>query len=275
MPRLTTADRFTFFRMMAGQVAQRFGATATFMAKPFATRTGSGAHLHYHLADARSGTTLSRPPDPRGLGLSKLAYHFLGGVLAHAPARRGRFADRQLLQATASRSRLTGSRSGFTWVPAFITYGDNNRTQMLRICEPGRVEDRTVSSACNPYLTLAAYLARGSTASPGAPTRANRTSATFTRPGCPPWRNADQNPAAVLSTALDYLEGFGHPQHPRPDRHRVPPSETRRGARVSCPGRVVGTSTLPKRALRPAATVSSILLRSMDLRWNSCTHATW
>ena len=38
---LTTADRFTFFRMMAGQLAQRFGAVATFMAKPFSTRTGS------------------------------------------------------------------------------------------------------------------------------------------------------------------------------------------------------------------------------------------
>ena len=30
---------------------------ATFMAKPFATRTGSGAHMHYHLADASSGAT--------------------------------------------------------------------------------------------------------------------------------------------------------------------------------------------------------------------------
>src|SRR3954454_22416931 len=33
----TTADRLTFFRMMVGQLAQRFGAIATFMAKPFAT----------------------------------------------------------------------------------------------------------------------------------------------------------------------------------------------------------------------------------------------
>jgi glutamine synthetase len=56
---------------------------------------------------------------------------------------------------------LTGSRSGFTWVPAFITFGDNNRTQMIRTPEPGHFEDRTVSSACNPYLALAAYLAAG------------------------------------------------------------------------------------------------------------------
>jgi glutamine synthetase len=56
---------------------------------------------------------------------------------------------------------LTGSRSGYTWTPAFITYGDNNRTQMLRCPGPGRFEDRTVSAACNPYLALAAFVAAG------------------------------------------------------------------------------------------------------------------
>lgn len=160
---LVTSDRLTFFRMMAGQIAQRCGAIATFMPKPFATRTGSGAHMHYHLADARTGTNLFLDEsDPRGLGLSKLAYNFLGGVLHHAPA---------LCAVTSPTvncykrlqvgSALTGSRSGFTWVPAFITYGDNNRTQMLRIPGPGHVEDRTVSSACNPYLAHAAYVAAG------------------------------------------------------------------------------------------------------------------
>jgi glutamine synthetase len=160
---LTTADRLTFFRMMAGQIAQRFGAIATFMAKPFSTRTGSGAHMHYHLADAGTGRNLFvDEADPRGLGLSKLAYQFLGGVLAHAPALCAVTSPtvncfKRLQVGTA----LTGSRSGFTWVPAFITYGDNNRTQMLRIPEPGHVEDRTISSACNPYLAIAAYIAAG------------------------------------------------------------------------------------------------------------------
>src|SRR5262249_56460618 len=56
---------------------------------------------------------------------------------------------------------LPASRSGYTWTPAFITYGDNNRTQMLRIPEGGHVEDRSISSAFNPYLGIAAYLAAG------------------------------------------------------------------------------------------------------------------
>jgi glutamine synthetase len=160
---LTTADRLTFFRMMAGQIAQRHGAIATFMAKPFSERTGSGAHIHYHVADARTSQNLFLDAnDRRGLGLSKLAYHFLGGVMAHAPALSAVTSPTvncfKRLQLGAA---LTGSRSGFTWVPAFITYGDNNRTQMLRVPEGGHVEDRSVSSACNPYLAIAAYLAAG------------------------------------------------------------------------------------------------------------------
>ena len=47
------------------------------------------------------------------------------------------------------------------WTPAFITYGDNNRTQMIRTAGPGHLEDRTISSACNPYLSFAAYVAAG------------------------------------------------------------------------------------------------------------------
>jgi glutamine synthetase len=160
---VTTADRITFFRMMAGQLAQRCGAIATFMAKPFATRTGSGAHMHYHLADARSGENLFvDPTDPRGLGLSGLAYQFLGGVVSHAPALCAVTSPtvncyKRLQMGPA----LTGSRSGYTWTPAFISYGDNNRTQMLRVPEGGHIEDRSVSGACNPYLAIAAYLAAG------------------------------------------------------------------------------------------------------------------
>ncbi len=56
---------------------------------------------------------------------------------------------------------LMGSTSGFLWTPAFVSYGDNNRTQMIRTAGPGHLEDRTVSAACNPYLVMAAYVAAG------------------------------------------------------------------------------------------------------------------
>ncbi len=160
---LTTADRYTFFKMMTSQYAQRRGAVATHMAKPFADRTGSGGHIHFHVADADSGDNLFLDEDDRkGLGLSEFAYHFIGGVFEHAPALCAVNSPTvncyKRLQVGAG---LTGTRSGFTWTPAFVSYGDNNRTQMIRTAGPGHLEDRTVSAACNPYLAMAAYLSAG------------------------------------------------------------------------------------------------------------------
>ena len=74
---LTTADRYTFFKMMTSQYAQKYGAIATHMAKPFTNRTGSGGHIHYHVADVATGENLFLDEeDPRGLGLSEMAYNF-------------------------------------------------------------------------------------------------------------------------------------------------------------------------------------------------------
>jgi len=160
---LTTADRYTFFKMMTSQLAQKYGAIATHMPKPFTDRTGSGAHIHYHLADARSGDNLFLDEsDPRGLGLSELAYYFIGGIMAHATAACGVTSPTvncyKRLQVGAA---IFGARSGFLWTPAFVSYGDNNRTQMIRTAGPGHLEDRTVSAGCNPYLALAAYVSAG------------------------------------------------------------------------------------------------------------------
>lgn len=160
---LTTADRITFFKMATSQIAKKYGAIATHMPKPFSDRTGSGLHVHFHLADAATGKCVfDSSTDARGLGCSELGYHFVGGVLKHA---------RALCAVTSPTvncykrlqlgSGLYSSRSGFTWTPAFITYGDNNRTQMIRTAGPGHFEDRTVSAGCNPYLALSAYLAAG------------------------------------------------------------------------------------------------------------------
>ena len=160
---LTTADRYTFFKMMTSRYAQKRGAIATHMPKPFADRTGSGGHIHFHLADSETGDNVFLDEgDPQGLGLSEMAYHFIGGIFDHAPA----------LCSIASPTvncykrlqvgeRLFGSRSGFNWTPAFVSYGDNNRTQMIRTAGPGHLEDRTISAACNPYLAFAAYVTAG------------------------------------------------------------------------------------------------------------------
>ena len=154
---LTTADRHTFFRWMVKAMAEQHGAIATFMPKPFANLTGSGAHFHTSLWDAQNQTNLFLDEkDPNGL--SKLAYHFMGGVLRHAPA----------LAAVTSpivnsyRRLLRGTpRSGATWAPSYVTYGGNNRTQMIRIPAPGRFENRVIDGAANPYLAVTVMLAAG------------------------------------------------------------------------------------------------------------------
>jgi glutamine synthetase len=156
---LTTADRAVFFRYMVETLAQQRGLIATFMPKPFANLTGNGCHFHVSLwKDGENAFERDPADDPRGLGLSELAYGFLGGLKAHAKA---------YIAVTAptvnSYKRLTvgAPTSGATWAPAYVSYGYNNRTQMLRIPGPGRIEDRTVDGSCNPYLAATAMLAAG------------------------------------------------------------------------------------------------------------------
>ena len=160
---LTTADRYTFFKMMTSQYAQRYGAIATHMAKPFSDRTGSGGHVHFHVEEAASGKNLFLDAeDGQGLGLSEFAYYFIGGIFAHAPALCAINSPTvNCYKRLQIGEGLLGTQSGFTWTPAFISYGDNNRTQMLRTAGPGHLEDRTVSAACNPYLAFAAYVSAG------------------------------------------------------------------------------------------------------------------
>ncbi|HMM75343.1 MAG TPA: type III glutamate--ammonia ligase [Gammaproteobacteria bacterium] len=154
---LTAADRFVFFRMAAGEIAKELGLICTFMPKPFRHRTGSGMHMHLSLADAAGTNLFNDDRDKRKLGLSKLAYHFLGGLLAHAPA-----LTALLAPSVNSYKRLVvgESLSGATWAPAYVTYGDNNRTSMVRI-PYGRLEMRLPDPSCNPYLAAAAVIAAG------------------------------------------------------------------------------------------------------------------
>lgn len=154
---LTTADRLVFFRMAAGEIAREMGIICSFMPKPLANRTGSGLHTHFSLADRENENLFCDAADKRGLGLSPLAYQFLGGLLAHAPALTAFAAP-----SVNSYKRLVVGRcfSGSTWAPAYISYGANNRTSMVRV-PPGRLELRLTDTSCNPYLATAAIIAAG------------------------------------------------------------------------------------------------------------------
>ena len=156
---LTSADRLIFFRYMVHTLAHRAGMAATFMPKPFGNLTGSGLHLHSSLWDAQSGEELfADPADPRGLGLSQLAYQYIGGLVEHGPAMAAVTCP---TVNSYKRFGVGAPQSGATWAPAYATYGGNNRTQMLRVPEGGRVENRGCDGSANPYLAMAVQLAAG------------------------------------------------------------------------------------------------------------------
>jgi glutamine synthetase len=154
---LTSCDRAIFFRYMVHTLAQQQGLLATFMPKPFTDLTGNGCHFHMSLWDGETNLFLDED-DARGLGLSETAYHFIGGLKKHAKAYSAVTAP---TVNSYKRLKLGSTSSGATWSPVWISYGYNNRTQMLRIPAPGRVEDRTVDGSCNPYLAAAVILAAG------------------------------------------------------------------------------------------------------------------
>jgi glutamine synthetase len=154
---LASCDRAIFFRYMVHVLAERRGMIATFMPKPFTHLTGNGCHFHMSLWDGETNVFLDEN-DPRGLGLSETAYHFIGGLTTHARAYSAVTAP---TVNSYKRLKVGTTASGATWSPVWISYGYNNRTQMLRIPGPGRVEDRTIDGSCNPYLAAAAVLGAG------------------------------------------------------------------------------------------------------------------
>ncbi len=156
----TMSDRFVFFRMMAHEIARKHGYFASFMPKPYPDRAGSGAHFNMSFSDIKTGkNAFFDAGDKRGCKLGNVGYRFIAGVLRHMGAICAMIAP---TVNSYKRLILRGSASGFTWAPVFVCYGNNNRTNTLRIpLAGGRVELRAADAACNPYLGAAIVLAAG------------------------------------------------------------------------------------------------------------------
>ncbi|KAA5607210.1 type III glutamate--ammonia ligase [Roseospira marina] len=154
---LLTADRHVFFKYMVRTLAEARGMRATFMPKPFNHLTGNGCHMHVSMWTP-DGTTNLFHDDDGEMGLSDLAYTFLGGVMHSADALCALFNP-----TVNSYKRINApiTASGATWAPNTVTYSGNNRTHMVRIPEAGRFEFRLMDGATNPYLAQAGVLAAG------------------------------------------------------------------------------------------------------------------
>jgi glutamine synthetase len=154
---MLTADRHAFFKFMVKSIAEKHGLRATFMPKPFLHLTGNGCHMHASVWDKTGKKNLFLDKKEE-LGLSTLAYRFLGGVLRHAEALCA------LTNPTVNsykRINAPVTASGATWSPNAVTWSGNNRTHMVRTPDPGRFEFRLADGAANPYLMQAAYLVAG------------------------------------------------------------------------------------------------------------------
>ncbi len=154
---MTTADRHVFYKYMVKTLAEKNGLRATFMPKPIPGLTGNGTHCHVSIWSKDGKTNLMS--DPNGeLGLSQLAYHFIGGLLDHAAATT--LITNPIVN---SYKRINAPRtmSGATWAPNTVTYSGNNRTHMIRIPADNRIEVRLADGATNPYLLQAVVTGMG------------------------------------------------------------------------------------------------------------------
>ena len=152
---LSTADRHVFFKFMVKTIAEKHGLRATFMPKPFENLTGNGCHAHISLWNGSKNLFLDKGDK---LGLTRLAYNFLAGILNSAEALSAFFNP-----SINSYRRIDApvTASGATWSPSKISYTGNNRTHMIRIPDPGRFELRLMDGSANPYLLQAGVIATG------------------------------------------------------------------------------------------------------------------
>jgi glutamine synthetase len=154
-PLLTMADRLMLYKYVVKNTARINGKTATFMPKPIFQDNGSGMHVHQ---------SLWRDDEPLfwdELGyaqLSDTARHYIGGLLAHAPALLALCAP-----TTNSYKRLVPGYEA----PVNLVYSQRNRSAAVRIPlyskspKSKRIEFRCPDASCNPFLAFSALLMAG------------------------------------------------------------------------------------------------------------------
>ena len=163
-PALTAADRQVWYRETARSVAWRHGLWASLAPKPLAEQAGNGAHCHFSAwevgPDGGPGERNRFFDAGDRYGLSELAYHFIGGILAHLPA---------LVALTCGSVNSYRRLQPQHWSSAFVCYGDDNREAALRIPSPmwghaeasANLELKPCDSTGNPYLALGGLIHAG------------------------------------------------------------------------------------------------------------------
>ncbi len=150
---LRTADNIATFRFVVKHIAHEFGLIASFMPKPIYGQNGSGMHTHQSLFRGKENAFFDKKAE---WSLSKVALHYIGGLLRHA---RGMCAITNPL--VNSYKRLVPGYEA----PVNVAWSMRNRSPLIRVPERRgagtRVELRMPDPAANPYLALSVMLAAG------------------------------------------------------------------------------------------------------------------
>jgi glutamine synthetase len=151
---LKAADNVLTLKYTVKAIAAQHGLMASFMPKPIFGINGSGMHCHQSLFDSQGNNIFFDDKDE--YKLSKTAYGFIAGQLAHARALSG-----VLAPSVNSYKRLVPGYEA----PVYIGWAQINRSALIRIPRytPGmdkatRAELRCPDPSCNPYLAFSAML---------------------------------------------------------------------------------------------------------------------
>lgn len=152
---MSTADRVMTFKHVVKTYATKHGLHATFMPKPVYGINGSGMHTNMSLYNLEDGSNAFDDPSDE-LGLSKIAYSFIAGIMAHVKGI-AVFSN----PTVNSYKRLVPGYEA----PCYLTWSASNRSCLVRIPaargKGTRVELRCPDPTCNPYLEMALCLAAG------------------------------------------------------------------------------------------------------------------
>jgi len=152
---LLAADMAALFKTTMKILCAKRGLSVTFMAKYSENLPGSSGHLHQSLWTQDGRTNLF--PDPSAAnGLSRVARHYLGGLLALAP------------DLTALYAPTVNSYKRYVpgvWAPLSASWGIENRTCAVRVINSPpsatRIEYRQTAADINPYIAMATCIAAG------------------------------------------------------------------------------------------------------------------
>ncbi|MGA7834404.1 MAG: glutamine synthetase family protein [Acidimicrobiales bacterium] len=148
---MTAADEAFLFKVLAREVAQRMGLLLTFMGKPLSDRGGSGLHINFSFQNAEGDNVIN--DELRDDGLSLLARHAMGGLLAHHQALAGICAP----TVNAYKRLRPASLSGY-----WANWGYDHRGATIRVpSERGaaaRLEHRLSDGGAVVHSSIAAVL---------------------------------------------------------------------------------------------------------------------